>query len=494
MKRMAIGVVVILALLAGALPGGSPRPAAAQSPNAWTSYDMNLRTGPGPDHAVVTQLPSNTPLVLEARDEAVTWFLGRTADGAYRGWLSGLYLTYANGFSGALLPVSSEIVEGAQAAPPAPAEPAPAEPSEGEAPAGSLSARSPNNMNVRGGPGTTFRAIGTLAPGTTLTLEARNADGTWVLGYATSGGMRGWLAAYLLVINGSVESLPVSAETVSAPASIAPPSSQFQTLDGMALGGYNPARVEGINLMQVPIVARSTATARNIYLAGRALGRNPNVLARVGDCSSEHWYWLKPFAWGRYNLGDYTNLQAVIDHFGESLAYDSEATHNGYNANAVIAQEWANPAVCQRGESPLTCEYRLHNASVAVIMFGTSDLLVMTPYEFDYNLRRMVEESIDAGVIPILSTFPGHKADWDRTLFYNKIVVRVAWDYDLPLINLFRALEALPNSGLEEDGFHLGEPDVEANATNLANPQFGYTVRNLVTLQSLDAVWRGAMR
>lgn len=494
MKRMGI-VVVALALLVSALPGGSPRPAAAQEPNAWTSYNLNMRTGPGTDHAVVTEIAANTPLVLEARDEAVTWFLGRTADGVYRGWLSALYLTYANGFAGAQLPVSNEIVAGAQAAPP----PAPAaDPAQAESaapmPAGSLSGRTRNNMNVRGGPGTNFRAIGTMPGGTELALEARNAEGTWVLGFALDSRLRGWMAANLLIVDGSVESLPITAQTVSAPSSIAPPSSEFVTYNGIPLGGYNPARVEGIDLMQVPIVARSTATARNIFLNGRALGRNPNVMAKVGDCSSEHWYFLKPFAWGRYNLGSYTNLQAVIDHFGESLAYDSEATHNGYNANAVIAPEWANPALCQRGESPLECEYRLHNASVSVIMFGTSDLLVMTPYEFDYNLRRMVEESIDAGVVPILSTFPGNQAFWDRTIFYNKIVVRVAWDYDLPLINLWRALETLPNSGLEQDGFHLGEPDVEANATNLANPVYGYTLRNLVTLQSLDAVWRGAMR
>jgi len=491
MKRTVGIVALIVALLAGALPGGAARPAAAQEPNAWTSYDLNLRTGPGPEHAIITQLAANTPLILEARSDDIAWFLGRTADGVYRGWMSALYLSYAAGFSGARLPVSSEIVSGAQAPPPAPA---PAEPAAPAAPAGSLPARTQSNLNVRGGPSTTHRVVGSLAPGAALTLEARNADGTWVLGRASSG-QRGWLFAPYLVIEGDVMGLPVSAETVVASTQIVPPDSRYvTTFEGIPLGGFNPARVAGINLNQVPVVARSTATARRIFLMGRSMGRNPHVLAKVGDCSSEHWYFLKPFAWGRYNLGSYTNLQPVIDHFGESLAYDSEATHNGYNVNAVIAPEWANPAVCQPGESPLECEIRLHNASVAVIMFGTSDLLVMTPYEFDYNLRKLIEKTMDAGVVPVLSTFPGNKGFWDRTIFYNKIVVRAAWDYDLPLINLWRALEDLPNSGLEEDGFHLGEPDVEANATNLANPVYGYTVRNLVTLQSLDAVWRAAMR
>ncbi|MCC6800660.1 MAG: hypothetical protein IT325_11115 [Anaerolineae bacterium] len=492
MKRVGWVVIVAAALLAGMLPGGVTRPAAAQEPNAWTSYVLNMRTGPGPDHAVVAQLPSNTPLVLEARDGEVTWFLGRTADGVYRGWLSALYLSYAPGFVGAQLPVSTEVVAGAQAAPPAAPVVEQAAPA---APAGSLPAHSNNTLNMRGGPGTTFRVVGTVSSGAALALEARNAEGTWVLGQNIGTGARGWMSAALLVIEGSVGGLPVSTEAVTAViGGIAPPSPNYVTFDGIALGGYNPARVAGIDLMQVPIVARSTGTARSIFLNGRAMGRDPRALAKVGDCSSEHWYFLKPFAWGRYNLGSYGSLQGVIDQFGESLAYDGEATHNGYNVNAVIAPEWANPAVCQKGESPLECEFRIHNSSVAVIMFGTSDLLVMTPYEFDYNLRRLVQKSMDAGVVPVLSTFPGNKGFWDRTLFFNKIVVRVAWDYDLPLINLWRALETLPNSGLEEDGFHLGEPDVEDNATNLANPAYGYTVRNLVTLQSLDAVWRGAMR
>jgi len=493
MKHVGFVVIVIAALLAGALPGGTVRPAAAQEPNAWTSYVLNMRTGPGGEHDIVTQLASKTGLVLEARNEDVSWFLGRTADGVYRGWVSGLYLSYAPGFAGAHLPVSGEVVAGSQAAPPAPAEQA--APAEAAAPAGSLPAHTNSNLNMRGGPGTGYRVVGTVPPGAALALEARNAEGTWALGQIVATGARGWMSAALLVIEGSVGSLPVSAEMVTAVAGgIAPPSPNYVTFEGIALGGYNPARVSGIDLMQVPVVARATGTARSIFLNGRAMGRDPHALAKVGDCSSEHWYFLKPFAWGRYDLGSYGNLQAVISHFGESLAFDGEATHNGYNVNAVIAPEWANPAVCQQGESPLECEFRIHNSSIAVIMFGTSDLLVMTPYEFDYNLRRLVQKSIDAGVIPVLSTFPGNKGFWDRTLFFNKIVVRVAWDYDLPLINLWRALEALPNSGLEADGFHLGEPDVEANASNLANPAYGYTVRNLVTLQSLDAVWRGAMR
>jgi hypothetical protein len=353
-------------------------------------------------------------------------------------------------------------------------------------------------MNVRSGPGTQHSALGQLPAGTPLVLEARNADSSWVLAHTPDGRVRGWLASQYLTFSGvSAAGLPVSAEIVAAGAPAAAPAVEYAGEREIQMRPFNAASVTGINLAAYPVVGRATSRARQIFLAGRALGNNPNVVAKVGDCSSEHWYFLNSFAWGDYNLGSYAHLQPVINHFGESLAYDSEATHNGFNANAVLMSMWANPAVCQveNGESPLACEFRLHRPSVAVIMFGTSDLLVMSPAQFNTFMRQIVEDSIEAGVIPILSTFPGNLGFWQETILYNQIVVRIALDYDIPLINLWLALEALPNHGLEPDGFHLGEPPYGA-ACMLTDPYLstGYTTRNLVTMQTLDAVWRGAMQ
>ncbi len=327
-------------------------------------------------------------------------------------------------------------------------------------------------------------------------LEARNGDSSWVLGHTEDGSLRGWLASLYLKFSVSAASLPYSEEIIAPPAtSIENAATSATGYDGINLGNFNLASVEGIDLTAVPVVGGATGTARAIFQTGRAMGNNPNVVTTVGDCSSEHWKFLSQFAWGDYNLGAYANLQPVIDHFGESLAYDSQADHNGFNANAVIAPEWANPGYCQAGESPLLCEFRIHKPSVAVIMFGTSDLIVMAPAEFDFYMREMVEKTIEAGVIPILSTFPGNLNFWNRTILYNQIVVRIARDYDIPLINLWLALENLPNHGLEADGFHLGE-SAYGTSCMLVDPylQSGYPMRNLVTMQTLDNVWRGAMQ
>ncbi len=483
MMRGIFAVAVIAALLAASLP------VAAQD-HPTTAYEMNMREGAGTGFRVLATLPGGTPVELEARSASNEWVLGHTLDGAARGWLASVYLNYPPGYNAFTLPVSDERVV-AGAAPVAAEAPAPAE---AQAPApsgGEVTASTLQRMNVRGGPGLNQPILNQAAGGTAFVLEGRNGDASWVLGHTPDNALRGWLyAPYLRFSAGSAASLPQSDEILGGPVTDA--SGNAVTT---RIAPFNLARVQGIDLHAYPIVGRATGRARAIYLAGRRMGNQANVVSKVGDCSSEHWYFLSPFGWGQYDLGGYGNLQGVVNHFGASLGNDSEATHNGFNANAVIAPEWANPAVCQQGESPLKCEYRIHKPAVSVIMFGTSDLLVMAPNEFDFYMRQMVNDSINAGVIPILSTFPGNLGFWDKTILYNQIVVRIALDYDIPLINLWLALESLPNHGLEPDGFHLGEPP-NGTAGVLTEPYLstGYPMRNLVTLQTLDAVWRGAMQ
>jgi hypothetical protein len=59
----------------------------------------------------------------------------------------------------------------------------------------------------------------------------------------------------------------------------------------------------------------------------------------------------------------------------------------------------------------------------------------------------------------------------------------------------FRALmDAAPNRGLGEDGMHPSVPP-DNNPANFSanNLQYGYALRNLLTVQALYAVWTGAM-
>jgi hypothetical protein len=253
------------------------------------------------------------------------------------------------------------------------------------------------------------------------------------------------------------------------------------------------ARARAIDLDAYPVIP-TAAGASAIFQRGQALGRAANVLSKVGDCNSADWFFLQPFGHGQYDLGEYTDLQAAVDAFSTSFTYQSYAAYNGLNARAALDPTWADPAVCRADESPLLCEYRVHNPGVAIIMFGSNDILTLTPVQFDHALRRVIYETIQAGIVPVMSPFPRDVSQPERTILYNQIVIRAALDFNVPVMNLWLALESLPDYGIDDDGYHMNGPITCAGDFASAwNLQTGYPVRNLVTLQALAMLWRDVL-
>jgi len=310
-------------------------------------------------------------------------------------------------------------------------------------------------------------------------LEARNIDTTWVLGHSTDGMLRGWMESRFLEVSTdvSIPNLLFSSETIFVESVDAPAASDYRAID----------------LTAYPVIPTDMGRAREIFERGRIRQTDPRVVSKVGDCITQNSRFLTPFGSRDFNLGGYGNLLGVINYFSDSLAYESLAAYDGLVTNAVLDPVFANPQVCMPGESPLRCEYRVHNPGVALIMFGAQDLLFTNAEDFDRYLRRIVHETIEAGVIPVVSTFPVNLSLWDQSIEYNQIVVQVALDYDVPLLNLWLALESLPNHGVNTDGRHLSIPLTSASDLTGDNLRRGYTLRNLVTLQALDAVWHQAM-
>lgn len=281
--------------------------------------------------------------------------------------------------------------------------------------------------------------------------------------------------------------------TLPAPARPAPP----------VFGAFDPASVAGIDLASFAIIPEISANARAIYAAGLARGRDPRVFSKLGDCMTENPYFLVTFAQGQYDLGEYAELQTVLDHYAgeparqgdwqlDSFATAGLAAASGFNIAGPLDATWANPEWCRGGESPAACEYRVGRPSVAVIMFGTNDVDYTEPPAYDFYLRTLVDITLDAGVLPMLSTFPTRPENPEKSLLLNQIVVSIAQDYDLPLINLNRALQPLPHHGVDpNDTIHLSvPPDGRVDALTPGNLQFGFTMRNLVTLQALQALLR----
>jgi hypothetical protein len=229
------------------------------------------------------------------------------------------------------------------------------------------------------------------------------------------------------------------------------------------------------------------------------------VFSKVGDSLTVATYVLYPFGWRTYDLADYAYYYPVIEYYSTVLARDtadsfgniSLAADNGWTTANILDPGSADPTHCQPGESPLVCEYRTVRPSVALILIGTNDVALLPADTYRNNLARIVEISIDMGVIPILCTIPwrtGYEANVQQ---FNQIIVETARGFDVPLLDYFSAMENLPNSGLSSDGVHPSWPPGEysdAARFTAENLSYGYTVRNFTAIQVLDAIWRRALR
>jgi len=229
-----------------------------------------------------------------------------------------------------------------------------------------------------------------------------------------------------------------------------------------------------------------------IYERGLLMGNNPNAFSKVGDCHSTNPDFLRDYdrGSGAYNLGEYASLQSTIDYFSGSFGRSSLAAKKGLSTAGVLAPLWADWKQCASNETPLDCEYRKHRPSFAIISLGTNEAydIKLDPTPFEGRLRRIIEHSIDQGVVPILST----KADNDEGNHYiNYVTARLAVEYELPLWNFWRAVQPLPLHGLQ-NADHLTYAPTSSYA-NFSKPEYlnyGMQVRNLTALQVLDVVRR----
>jgi hypothetical protein len=233
----------------------------------------------------------------------------------------------------------------------------------------------------------------------------------------------------------------------------------------------------------LPIIPTVSATALQIYQRGLELGEDPQAFSKVGDCGSTPSWFLGDFDRGPryYNLGGYTDLEAAIQQFQGSFGRTSLAARSGFNASSVFAPIWSDPSQCAANETPLACEYRVHKPSISLITLGTND--VWHQDTFESQMRAIIEYSIQNGILPVLAT----KADNDEgDGSINATIARLAQEYDIPLWNYWRAVQPLPDHGLQPDGAHLTWGPNRFNDPKAM--ESGWAVRNLTALQVLNSV------
>jgi hypothetical protein len=331
----------------------------------------------------------------------------------------------------------------------------------------------------------------------------------WVFAIPLSGNLTGWVNwDYVDFPDGfDVGTLPIISATGTA-GETAPNVGEAEAPAAANSSVSAPSSASPFGIVDASVIPVVGARAREIYLHGQELGNRPDVFVKIGDSISEATQFLTPIGLGVYDLGEYASLQATIDHFSQTPVF----TDNSFVSSSIAARgAWTTynliepglhlrSDVCNDDESALICEYRLTRPSVALIMIGTNDITEgMETIHFRHSMEIIVQLSIYFGVIPVLSTIPDNlSGDVDNTKVYefNNVIRDVAAAYGVPLWDYWRALQALPNKGMAGDGIHpnydTSDPYSTANFTG-DHLYYGYNMRNLTALLTLEAVWRGAM-
>ncbi|MEO8397240.1 MAG: SGNH/GDSL hydrolase family protein, partial [Chloroflexota bacterium] len=165
----------------------------------------------------------------------------------------------------------------------------------------------------------------------------------------------------------------------------------------------------------------------------------------------------------------------------------------GWTTYRVLNPVESDPTLCEDGESPLLCEYRILQPSVALIMFGTNDVSVLDPNNYRANLNQIVQLTEARGIIPILSTIPVRIRYEAQVVQFNQIIVDVAAQHAIPLVDYGGAMLPLGSDGFDLDKVHPSVPPKGyAGAADFRtdNLYYGYVIRNLTALQMLDLVWQ----
>jgi hypothetical protein len=331
-------------------------------------------------------------------------------------------------------------------------------------------------LTVYNGPGVTYASTNNFRSGIEVTLVERNFTGDWVRVIGAEGEIDGW------ALTGLLDTANVALSKVEV----------------TGLGDANPARVDDSlkPLYAAPVVPTEISRrARDVYRDGQRQGRDASVVMQVGDSNSANPRTLAPLKAGNITFGPYDFLRDAAEHFRSSPVAVNLAAVSGSTARLPL--ESAPPdADCPADDTRLTCAYRAQNPAVALVMFGPNDVRALSSDEFESALRGIVESSIDAGVLPVLFTFAATEADtnWVQIVRFNTLIIDVARETEMPLVNLWAAAQALPGDGLGSDFIHLTESGEAVDLAGSHPARYGVSLYNLLVLRMLDVIYEDVIR
>lgn len=245
-----------------------------------------------------------------------------------------------------------------------------------------------------------------------------------------------------------------------------------------AAAGGGGAVVYAADRTQSPMTPSLAAALRAIP-AGDA---RADVLAKVGDSITVSTWYLGCLAAPAASLPtelEPTRAFYAAGDVGGTTPFDRESLAAGIG--------WSAPRALSGDPAPIDAELAAIHPRVATIMYGTNDVEGGDLDVYYGALAELVDRTLAAGAIPILSTIPPRlwNANDPRVPGYNLIVRALAQGRGLPLVDFWREAAVLPGYGLGPDGLH---PDAtgagcDFSADGLAH---GQNTRNLITLTALD--------
>lgn len=226
-----------------------------------------------------------------------------------------------------------------------------------------------------------------------------------------------------------------------------------------------------------PILPIVTENMRRVYQFGQSQGNDPHVFSIFGDCQSEPKVFMGIYDTDPAALAALpADLQETVTWFAGSFNRDGPTIRGGTTTAALLWPAWhQNRYTCTAFETPLQCELRIHHPSFVIIHVGTH-----YEYRNDIYMRRILDQLLAVGVVPILATKADNRETDERV---NEGYAVLAVEYGVPVWNFWAAVSSLPNRGL------YTRPEV-AYQGDVYLTEAAAAVHRLTALQALDAVWR----
>ena len=230
----------------------------------------------------------------------------------------------------------------------------------------------------------------------------------------------------------------------------------------------------------LPVLPVADSSVRDIYENGLLLGNDPHAFSIFGDCQSRPDDFFGVFETDPIIIESLApELREAVNNFDGSFNRESPTSQDGTTPGALLWDQWHRGEYgCTFAETPVQCELRIHRPSFVIIQIGTHFESRNTEY-----LRDIINQLIDAGVVPILATKADNRELDNRV---NRDMALLAAEFDLPLWNFWAALSDLPDRGLyvmdgreDQGAVYLNDEAAERH--------------RMTGLAALNAVWRVAI-